>query len=136
VSSVTVPSIRGGIVEKFRDSDRLTYTVGAGQVATGGLLVEAVTGVDRQVKLAAAASVRCQGVAMHDGVPGDSVTVAAAGVFMLTASGAIVAGDRLICAAAGQVSAAGATPDARTVIGRALADIANAAQGPCAILLA
>jgi hypothetical protein len=124
---LVVGSVRGGQVEHFEDPDRLTVTVQTGQSVTGGQLVELVTGQDRQVKAAGAASLRVMGVALHDAAALTKVTVAGAGVWRLTASGAIQAGDALIAAATGKVAAAGATPDARTVIGFALKDAADGA---------
>jgi predicted RecA/RadA family phage recombinase len=130
VSVVPVPgNIRGGQVEKYGEGDMWTATVGASQAATGGLLVESMSG-DRTVRTAQVGSVVCVGVAVHDAAAGFPVTVASEGVWFLTASGAISAGNRVVCAASGQVSQAGATPDARTIVGVALADAANGALVP------
>jgi len=130
VSIISIPGlIRGGQVEKYGDGDSWTGTVGAGQAATGGLLLESLPG-DRLVRTAQAGSFLVCGVAMHDAAALAKVTVASEGVWMLLASGAIVAGNRVIAAAAGAVSAAGATPDARTLFGWALADAANGVLCP------
>lgn len=135
MSVISIPGlIRGGQVEKLGDGDSWTATVGAGQAATGGLLLESMTG-DRVVRTAQVGSFLCVGVAMHDAAAANPVTVASEGVWMLTASGAISAGNRVICAAAGQVSAAGVTPDARTVIGVALADATNGNLVPVKLVI-
>jgi predicted RecA/RadA family phage recombinase len=130
VSVINIPGlIRGGQVEKYGDGDSWTATVAAGQSATGGCLVEAAAG-DRIVRTAQAGSLVTVGVAMHDAAALAKVTVASEGVWMLTASGTISAGSRVVVAAGGQVAAAGATPDARTIVGFALADAANGALVP------
>lgn len=125
MSVLSVPGIiRGGQVEKVGDDDRATFTVGSGQAATGGLLVESMAG-DRVVRTAQATSLVAQGLAIHDAAAGSTVTVALRGIWMVTASGTIGAGNRIICAAAGVAIVAGATPDARTLIGRVLSDVTN-----------
>lgn len=130
MSVINIPGlIRGGQVEKYGDGDSWTGTVGAGQAATGGLLLEALDG-DRLVRTAQAGSLLVVGVAMHDAAALAKVTVAGEGVWMLLASGSIVAGNRVIAAAAGAVSAAGATPDARTVFGYAIASASTATLVP------
>ena len=131
MSVISIPGIiRGGTVEKYGVADRITCTVGAAQACTGGLLVEAMAG-DRVVRTAQVNSAVCWGVAIHDQpTPALAVTVAAEGVWMLLASGAIGAGNKTICGAAGVAVVAGAAPDARFVNGRAIADIANAQIGP------
>jgi predicted RecA/RadA family phage recombinase len=134
VSVINVPGlIRGGQVEKYGDGDSTSWTVAAGQAFTGGLLVEAATG-DRTGRTAQAGSVLCVGVAMWDGAAGDMVTVAHEGVWFLTVASAVTAGSRVICAASGQIAAAGATPDARTIIGVAFADQATV-SGLCPVKL-
>ena len=132
--ATTIPSVRGGVVEKLGGSDRFTCTVAAGQAATGGRMVSAAAG-DRKVQTAGAASLLCQGVAIHDAAAAEPVTVAAEGVWMLRASGAISAGQLVECAANGEVRTLAAVDaagsfDPRAVVGRALADIANRADGP------
>lgn len=130
MSVLSVPGlIRGGQVEKLGDDDRGTFTVGSGQAATGGLLVESMAG-DRVVRTAQATSSVAMGLAIHDQAAGFTVTVAMRGVWMLTASGTIGAGNRLITGAAGVAVVAAATPDARTLIGRGLADATNAQLFP------
>lgn len=130
MSVLNIPGlIRGGQVEKYGDGDSWTATVGAGQAATGGLLLEMLDG-DRLVRTAQAGSFLVCGVAMHDAAALAKVTVAAEGVWMLVASGTITAGQRVIAAAAGAVAAAGATPDARTVFGYALASAVTTALVP------
>lgn len=112
---------------------RVSFTCSA--VVTGGRLVE-LTG-NRTVGPAGAGSVKVIGVAQFD-VPAARATVSGVQVgdgnelvvlnncyVILVASGAIAAGDKLIAAAAGQASAAAATPDARTVIGIALEAATN-----------
>lgn len=125
MSVINIPGLtRGGQVEKYGEGKTWSATVAAAQAATGGLLCEFAAG-DRTVRTAQAGSLVCAGVAIHDAAAGQQVTVASEGVWFLTASGSISAGNRVICAAAGQVSAAGATPDARTIIGYAMADATN-----------
>lgn len=108
--------------------NQLSYT--CAEAIVGGQLVERRTGT-RLVGVAGAASTKVCGVARHD-VPaartniqqkqvgeGNELTVARGVIIPVTASGAIAVGDKLVAAAAGAVSAAGATPDARTVVGEA-----------------
>lgn len=116
---------KGGIVEYFAPGDHLTFT--AGGTITGGQLV--AVSANRTVVAAGAGSLLVAGVALHDAVSGEKVTVACEGVWPLKATGAISFGDRLIGAAAGTVAPAGAAPDARTLVGWALESIANAATG-------
>lgn len=125
-----MPNVTGGVVEHFPDNQPETYTVGATPV-TGGMALE-FSG-NRLVIPSTAGSLKFAGIALHDGAVGDKVTVGFEGVYPLTAAGAIAAGDTLICGAAGTVAAAGAAPDARTVIGRALEAISNAAAGRCRV---
>jgi hypothetical protein len=133
MSVVVVPgSARGGQVEFYAPGVPITATVAAGQTASGGLLTEGAAG-DRVVRTAQASSVLCLGVALWDAAAAAQVSVAMDGVWMLTASGAIGAGNKIICGAAGVAVVSGATPDARTLVGKAIADIANAQQGPCLI---
>lgn len=115
---------------------RISYTCNS--AVTAGQLLERVTGT-RLVQPAGAASVRVAGVAQFDvpavrafeGGPqvgdGNELVVLRLCVVKVQASGAVVAGDPLIAAASGQVSVAGATPDARTIVGQAFEDAANAA---------
>lgn len=124
-SPLVVGSVVNGQIEKVADADRQTYTVGATPVV-GGRLVEHAVG-DRICVPAAAGSFRVAGVAMHDAAVGQTVTIACDGVWQITATGAVVAGDRLIAAAAGTVASAGAAPDARTLVGLAQKDAVGAA---------
>lgn len=135
MSVINIPGlIRGGQVEKYGEGDHITCTVAAAQSATGGRLVSAAAG-DRIVQTSAAADNNTIGVAMHDAAAGGKVTVAMDGVWMLTASGAISAGQLVIAGAAGVVVQAGATPDARQIVGRAIADAANLALVPVSLCM-
>lgn len=119
-----VGSLRGGVVERVGDADRLTYTASAG--VTGGQLVEHTTG-DRQCQPAGANSNKVAGLAIHSAATGEIVTVAAEGVWDIIASGSIAAGDRLVTDSAGRVKTAGATPDARQLVGIAQNDAIDGA---------
>ena len=111
----------------------VTFTVLAPVV--GGQLVDGAVG---GVQPSAAASAVCVGVATSDALPTSTsqaptvpgapvavnlapypaqVAVAVKGVWPLTYAAAATFGQRLICAANGQVTPAAATPDARTVVG-------------------
>lgn len=128
-------TVSGGIVE-FSQGGKETFTATATITAdstNGGQLVE-LTG-NRTIGPAGAASTKAVGVALQSCVSGDVIAVASRGVWPMKASGAIAAGDTLVAAAAGAVSAAGATPDARTVIGRALEAISNGAVGRVRLML-
>lgn len=133
MSVLSIPGlIRGGQVEKFDDGQRMTFTVGAGQAATGGLLVESMAG-DRVVRTAQlGGSLLVMGVAIHDAAAQAKVTVALEGVWMLISSGVIGAGNRVVADTtnAGQVKVAGVTPDARTIIGRNLSDSTDQTTTP------
>ncbi len=120
-----------------------TFTPADNQVVKGGRLVEAVTG--GRIKHAAAESVKALGVALTDAVaPEDfpaanttdpfgrpivsavpyptNVAVAYGGVEVKAEYAADAAfGDPLIAAADGKLTPAGATPDARTIVGRCTA---------------
>lgn len=104
----------------------------------GGQLVERRTG-NRIVGVGAAGSTKIAGVARWD-VPaaratiqgpqvgdGNELLVARRCWARLTASGAVVSGDKLIAAAAGKASSAGATPDARAIVGEATEAAADGA---------
>lgn len=137
MSVLSVPGIiRGGQVEKYGEGGRAwTCTVGASQAATGGLLLEAMTG-DRVVRTAQATSVVAVGLAIHDAAAGFQVVNAAEGVWMLTPTAATIgAGNKAICAAAGTVVVAAATPDARTLVAKAISDIAASTPGPFKLTL-
>jgi hypothetical protein len=135
MSTVVVPSIRGGVVEKFLPADRTTWQVTAGQAATGGRLVEGIAAGDRQCRTAQAASLIAVGVALHDAAATEKVTVAPEGGWMLRANGAINGGQRIGAAANGEVVAIAADGDPRLIVGYAFAAIGNAADGPCKLLL-
>lgn len=105
---------------------KISYT--CAEAILGGQLVELRSGT-RTVGVAAAGSVVCAGVALHD-VPasratvqgpavgdGFELTVITNVVIAVTFAAAATRGQRLIVAASGQVTPAGATPDARTVVG-------------------
>jgi hypothetical protein len=120
------------VIPRF-DQGPVTFTAIA--AVTGGQLVDGVAG---GVQPSGAGSSTCVGVATTDAlptatsqaptIPGVSVAVNAAplpsvvavaneGVWPLTYAAAATFGQRLITAANGQVTPAGATPDARTVVG-------------------
>lgn len=128
-----MPGTTGGIVEYASPGDHLTMTAAA--AITGGQMVS-LSG-NRTVIVATATlavQVATIGVALFTAANGDTaLTVATDGVWPLTASGAIVTGDALLPAAAGAVSAAGAAPDARIIVGQALEAISGAALGRCKI---
>jgi hypothetical protein len=106
----------------------------------GGQLVEPDSGNPGFIKPAAAASIKCLGVAVGDAaglpapnksstdawgnpvymaqVPPNEVAVAIHGVWRLTASGAIPFGAFVICGANGVVVDGGATPNPLQVVGR------------------
>ena len=126
-----------------------SYTPAAGQFITGGQLVEGTDG--SRIKVAAAGSTRVLGVALYDAVapedqfPATTPVVQGRPVVFMGALPKIVAvasdgaevpmvyataaafGDRLVAAANGQVAAAGATPDARAIVGRCTAPAGVAA---------
>lgn len=111
-----------------------------GEAVNGGQVLEGHTGNDR-AWVAGAGSLRVLGVALTDAVnpeaisqtPAtvngrpvlnaallpDSVAVADSGIETeVTYAAAAQFGDRLIAAAGGNVTPAGATPDARTIVGK------------------
>lgn len=118
--------------------DQLTFTCAA--AVTGGQVVERVAG-SRLVQPAGAGSLVAAGVARHDvpatrsyvGGPqvgdGGELLVADDVVIRVTFANAATEGQKLMCAAAGQVTPAGANPDARTVIGTAFEAVAGGAVG-------
>lgn len=128
-------AVSGGIVERFGSGHpRITRTTSA--AVTAGKLVEATGTTTRRIQHAGAGSVKCVGVAMQTSdAAEDKIAVATGGVWMLTASGAITAGDYVICGAAGVVVSSGAAPDMRTVVGQAEESIANGLTGPVRLLL-
>jgi hypothetical protein len=135
-----------GVIPRFQEGP-VTFT--ASTTITGGMLVDAVSG--GTVAPAGAGSVLCIGVATTDAipaatsqvptVPGASVSinespitqyvaVASEGVYPVTFAAACAFGARVITAANGQVTPAGATPDSRTVVGICLepAGVSGAGQ--------
>ena len=103
------------------------------EAVVGGQLVEGRVGA-AGVGVAAAGSVRVQGVALNDAVAalvtepvngvldtaptGTRVNVGTGVDVPVTYAAAAEQGDALIAAANGQVTPAGVTPDARTIVGR------------------
>jgi hypothetical protein len=117
-------------------ANQISYT--CAEAVVGGNVVERRTGT-RLVGVAGAGSLLVAGVARWD-VPatratiqgpqvgdGNELVVARNCVIAVVASGAVTVGQKLIAAATGKVSAAGATPDARTVIGEAFEAAADGA---------
>lgn len=125
------------VTEYFYPGGRVTMTVEAGQTVVGGNLV-ALTD-DRIVRPAAADSVTCIGVALHDAAAGEKVAVATVGVWPLKAGagGAVTQGARVGCDAAGtfKPSPIAAVGDINKKVGIALADIANDGVGPVLLAL-
>lgn len=127
-----------GIPVVFKHGQR-TFTPADNAVITGGMVVEAVAG--GRIQKAGAGSVKVLGVALNDAIaPEDLVTSATTGAdgrpvvssAVLPTNVTVVSGgqevpvtyaanaafgDKLIAAANGTVTPAGATPDARTIIG-------------------
>lgn len=126
----------GGVIPRFQHGGPVTYEVV--EAVKGGQLVEARAG--SKIGVAAAGSTKVLGVATRDAQPtsvsgvvdgayGPVITVEA-NVSQYVAVGGngehwpvtyaanAAFGDPLIAAANGQVTPAGATPDARSVIGR------------------
>lgn len=130
MADLVIASLTGGQVERYAEADRLTCS--AVSAILGGQIVELVTGgAERRVQPAGAGSNLVVGVAMYDAATNGILTVATEGVWLLTATAAaITAGQRVIAGAAGLVVAAGATPDARQLIGFAIGDIASGGVGP------
>jgi hypothetical protein len=126
-----------------------TFVPGLGVVIYGGQVVEGFTDGARggRIRPAGAGSTRHLGVAVTDarspedvtaalGTPGTvdgrplvnfapfptNVTVVASGIEVpVVYAAAANFGDELICAANGQVTPAGATPDSRTIVGKCTA---------------
>jgi hypothetical protein len=132
-----------GAVPVYTTSDK-TYEVNA--AVTGGQLVMPDTG--GKIKPATTGTVLCLGVAKKDAIPTGTnqnptgsiqlsptsqyTAVGTSGVWRLTAQGAINFGDAVIVGSvAGTVAAAGATPDARTLVGKCVEPlgIVNGAVG-------
>lgn len=128
----------GGIAQVTQGGPK-TFTPADNQVIKGGQVVEATTG--GRIKVAAAGSVVALGVALHDAVaPEDfpaangtdalgrpvvsavpiptTVSVAYAGTEVkVTYAADTTFGQKVVVAANGTVTPAGATPDARTIVG-------------------
>jgi hypothetical protein len=124
-----------GIVPQYQTGP-VTFTVLASAVVTAGQMVD--PGAGGTIQAAGAGSNVCLGVATTTAV-GASVSqattvpdvpvsvnlmplppytaVANRGVYPVTFAATATFGQRLICAASGQVTPAGATPDARQVVG-------------------
>lgn len=124
-----------GVIPRFTDGP-ITCTVG--EPVAGGRMVEARAG--GVVGVAAAGSLVCLGIATKDATPvadavstdafgntvvnvggaqvTDKTAVAAEGYYPVTYAANATFGQLLVCAANGQVTPAGATPDARTVVGK------------------
>lgn len=131
-------ALSGGAIPLFAGGGpEPTFTTTA--AITAGRLAM-VTG-DRSIGPAAGSSLKVLGVAKQtsDAV-GDKLSVSTSGVWMLTAQGAIAAGDQVVAGAAGTgtvstlAAAAGATAadinNARAVVGRALSAAIDGAQVP------
>jgi hypothetical protein len=125
---------------QYRKTGPRTYTPASGQTVAGHRIVEAVAG--GRIQHAGAGSVKHLGVSLGDAIApeqvvtgpttgGDgrpvtalyslptNVAVADAGIEAKVVYNANANfGDWLICAAGGTVTPAGATPDARTVVGQ------------------
>lgn len=133
---LTVASTRGGVVEAVGAGDRNTYKTSAAGTTSGGRFVDAVTPGSFLVNISGAGSVVCIGLAIHDAAAnGVIVTVAHHGIWYVRALGAITAGQRLITGAAGVAVAAGAAPDARTVVAIAQEDITTGTDGRAKLVL-
>ncbi len=123
-------TVSGGLAPKYKPGSVLTCKLSG--TVTNGALVE-VSG-NGTVAQAAAGSVKVIGVALQSGGSGDLIPVQLTGyVFIMTAKGAVTAGDRVGAASDGSaavstvtVSAAG---DTLKVAGIALNDIADGATG-------
>lgn len=116
-----------------------TFTPASGEVILGGQLVEARAG--GRIGVAAAASVKVLGVALSDAIapeqfpPANTTDALGRTVFSAVPIPTVVAvaysgdevpvkysaaanfGDKLVATALGTVAPAGATPDARTIVG-------------------
>lgn len=131
----------GGKVEYFPGTEApITYTVPAGSTVRGGRIVKA-TGTSRQAIESTADAVNNLGYAQYN-ADGDAanpmnrvVTVRTQGVWPCTASGAINAGDYVKAGAGGVVVAIAADGDPRLIVGQAIDDIANGAEGPVRLML-
>lgn len=127
-------------VPQYRKAGPRTFVPASGQTVRGGRVVEGVAG--GRIQEAAAGSTRVLGVALGDAMaPEQQVTTPTTGadgrpvtaMYSLPTNVAVADsgidvkvtyaananfGDRLVAAANGTVTPAGATPDARTIIGK------------------
>jgi hypothetical protein len=130
-----------------------TYVPATGTPVTAGQVVEAHPTVPGRIRPAAAGSTRVLGVALQDAIAPEDLSTAATTVngrpvlntavlpqnvavayagteVTCTFAAAANFGDALITAANGQVTPAGPTPDARTIVGRCASpnNVAGAGQ--------
>lgn len=128
------------VVEYHYPADKLTFTAKA--TITGGQLVKA-NGTNGEAIVGTADALNVLGVAMYDAASDELVGVASKGVWPLTASGALNAGDRVVAGAAGTVKAVPAAGGTYAqaeqtipmrVIGIAMEDVADAAVGPVKLI--
>jgi hypothetical protein len=130
----------GGKVEYFPAHAPITFTVPSGQTVRGGRIV-AANGTSRQCVEAGASAVNPLGYAQynadgsHVNPMNRVVTVRTAGVWPCVASGAINAGDFVRTGAGGTVVAIAADGDPRLIVGQAIDDIADTAEGPVRLML-
>ena len=120
-----------GAIPQVRKTGPKSYP--AAEAILGGQLVEGRTTNGGSVGVAAAASVKVLGVALNDAVAtlvtepvngvldtaplGTRVNVAKSVEAPVKYAAAAAFGDKLIAASNGRVTPAGATPDARTIVG-------------------
>lgn len=120
-----------GAIPQVRKTGPKSYP--AAETITGGQLTEGRATGGGSAGVAAAGSVKVLGVALNDAVAtlvtepvagvlntaptGTRVNVAKGVEVPVTYAAAAAFGDKLIAAANGQVTPAGATPDARTIVG-------------------
>lgn len=108
-------------------SNRVTRKVG-----TGGVLANRACAFNNseEVIVAGVGSLRVAGVPQNDAALADEVTVLREMVVLVQYSAATNIGEKLVIATAdGQFGPAGATPDARTVVGRCEQQMAGAGLG-------
>lgn len=104
-----------------------TRTIGVGGVLANRLVERASDGT---VILAAAGSVLVDGVAKWtDATAGNLVTVERGQGLRVEFAAAAAPGTKLVAAANGKVTPAGSTPDARTLVGYTLDNVAGAGLG-------
>lgn len=120
-------------MDHVRRYDTGPITERAVAAVVGGRLVEARG--NREVGPAAAGSVVCMGVALRDAAVGQDVGVDHEGTHRLRAAAAVAAGQRVMCAAAGEVTPWVAAGDPRTIIGFAREAIAAGADGNVTLTL-